>query len=219
VLYASVIEFIHTATLVHDDIIDESRAAPWPRRGAHAVGQSHHRSCSATSSISSRCPLALTQDNLEIIRLLCDVTLRIVEGEIYQLTKNGSVDLSERGALRHRPAQDRVTCLPAAPRIGGDAGSTTREQQEALWDYGSTSAWRSRSSTTCSTSRRGSGRSASQSVATSAEGKMTLPGDPSVARRAMPRQRAAPQGRRGAGRRALEDWRDIRIAAVAVAID
>ena len=39
--------------------------------------------------------LALTQDDLAIIRLLCDVTLRIVEGEIYQLTKNGDGDLTE----------------------------------------------------------------------------------------------------------------------------
>jgi hypothetical protein len=39
--------------------------------------------------------LALTHDHLDIVRLLCDVTLRIVEGEIYQLTKNGVVDLGE----------------------------------------------------------------------------------------------------------------------------
>ena len=38
--------------------------------------------------------LALSQDRLEIIRQLCEVTLRIVEGEIYQLTKNGVVDLT-----------------------------------------------------------------------------------------------------------------------------
>jgi octaprenyl-diphosphate synthase len=51
VLYAAVIEFIHTATLVHDDIIDESEL----RRGRDAVhtrlGQSRHRPLSATSSI------------------------------------------------------------------------------------------------------------------------------------------------------------------------
>ena len=79
--------------------------------------------------------LALTQDNLEIIRLLCDVTLRIVEGEIYQLTKNGSVDLSEE---EHFEIVRRKTAFlfAGSARIGAMLGSTTREQQEALWDYG-----------------------------------------------------------------------------------
>jgi hypothetical protein len=52
--------------------------------------------------------LALSQDDLEVIRLLCDVTLRIVEGEIYQLTKNGVVDSDRRRALRHRSPEDGV---------------------------------------------------------------------------------------------------------------
>ena len=71
------------------------------------------------------------QDNLEIIRLLCDVTLRIVEGEIYQLTKNGSVDLSEEehfDIVRRKTAYLFAGCA----RIGGMLGPTTREQQEAL---------------------------------------------------------------------------------------
>ena len=94
VLYASVIEFIHTATLVHDDIIDESEL----RRGREAVHTrwgNHITVLFGDFLYLKSMSLALTQDNLEIIRLLCDVTLRIVEGEIYQLTKNGSVDLTE----------------------------------------------------------------------------------------------------------------------------
>ena len=39
--------------------------------------------------------LALTQDTLDIVRLLCDVTLRMIEGELYQLTKNGDADITE----------------------------------------------------------------------------------------------------------------------------
>jgi octaprenyl-diphosphate synthase len=79
--------------------------------------------------------LALTQDNLEIIRLLCDVTLRIVEGEIYQLTKNGVVELTEN---EHFDIVQRKTAylFAGSARIGGMLGPTTREQQEALWEYG-----------------------------------------------------------------------------------
>jgi octaprenyl-diphosphate synthase len=134
VLYASVLEFIHTATLVHDDIIDESEL----RRGREAVHTrwgNHVTVLFGDFLYLKSMSLALTQDNLEIIRLLCDVTLRIVEGEIYQLTKNGVVDLTEDEHLdivRRKTAYLFAGCA----RIGGMLGPTTREQQEALWDYG-----------------------------------------------------------------------------------
>jgi octaprenyl-diphosphate synthase len=134
VLYASVLEFIHTATLVHDDIIDEAEL----RRGREAVHTrwgNHVTVLFGDFLYLKSMSLALTQDNLEIIRLLCDVTLRIVEGEIYQLTKMGSVDLTEE---EHFDIVRRKTAFLFAgcARIGGMLGPTTREQQEALWDYG-----------------------------------------------------------------------------------
>lgn len=134
VLYASVIEFIHTATLVHDDIIDESQL----RRGREAVHTrwgNHVTVLFGDFLYLKSMSLALSQDCLEIIRLLCDVTLRIVEGEIYQLTKNGVVDLSEE---EHFDILRRKTAFlfAGSARIGGMLGTATREQQEALWDYG-----------------------------------------------------------------------------------
>jgi octaprenyl-diphosphate synthase len=134
VLYASVIEFIHTATLVHDDIIDESQL----RRGREAVHTrwgNHVTVLFGDFLYLKSMSLALSQDNLEIIRLLCDVTLRIVEGEIYQLTKNGSVELSEDEHFEI--VQSKTACLFAGcARIGGMLGPITRDQQEALWQYG-----------------------------------------------------------------------------------
>ena len=134
VLYAAVIEFIHTATLVHDDIIDESEL----RRGRDAVHTrwgNHVTVLFGDFLYLKSMSLALTQDNLEVIRLLCDVTLRIVEGEIYQLTKNGVVDLTED---EHFDIVRRKTAylFAGSAKIGGMLGPTTREQQEALWDYG-----------------------------------------------------------------------------------
>ena len=134
VLYASVIEFIHTATLVHDDIIDESEL----RRGREAVHTrwgNHITVLFGDFLYLKSMSLALSQDRLEIIRLLCDVTLRIVEGEIYQLTKNGVADLSEDehfDIMRRKTAYLFAGCA----KIGGMLGTTSREQQEALWDYG-----------------------------------------------------------------------------------
>ena len=134
VTYASVIEFIHTATLVHDDIIDESEL----RRGREAVHTRYGNHVTVLFGdflYLKSMSLALSHDALDIVRLLCDVTLRIVEGEIYQLTKNGVVDLGEE---EHFDIVRRKTALlfAGSARIGGMLGATTREQQEALWDYG-----------------------------------------------------------------------------------
>jgi octaprenyl-diphosphate synthase len=134
VLYAAVIEFIHTATLVHDDIIDEAEL----RRGRDAVHTrwgNHVTVLFGDFLYLKSMSLALTQDSLEIIRILCDVTLRIVEGEIYQLTKNGVVDLTEEehfDIVRRKTAMLFAGCA----RIGGMLGPTSREQQDALWEYG-----------------------------------------------------------------------------------
>jgi octaprenyl-diphosphate synthase len=134
VLYASVVEFIHTATLVHDDIIDEAEL----RRGRLAVHSRWGNDITVLLGdylyIKSMA-LALTQDSLDIIRLLCDVTLRMIEGELYQLTKTGDVDITEDEhfeIIRRKTAYLFAGCA----RIGGMVGETTREQQEALWDYG-----------------------------------------------------------------------------------
>ena len=134
-LYASVVEFIHTATLVHDDIIDESEL----RRGREAVHTrwgNHVTVLFGDFLYLKSMSLALSQDRLEIIRQLCDVTLRIVEGEIYQLTKNGVVDLTEEehfDIVRRKTAYLFAGC---ARRSAACSGTTTREQQDALWDYG-----------------------------------------------------------------------------------
>ncbi len=134
VSYASVIEFIHTATLVHDDIIDDADV----RRGRDAVHTRYGNHITVLFGdflYLKSMSLALSHDALDIVRLLCDVTLRIVEGEIYQLTKTGVVDLSEE---EHFDIVRRKTALlfAGSARIGGMLGTATREQQEALWDYG-----------------------------------------------------------------------------------
>ena len=94
VLYASVVEFIHTATLVHDDIIDEAEV----RRGRVAVHSRWGNDITVLLGdylyIKSM-GMALTYDSIDVVRLLCDVTLRMIEGELYQLTKTGDADISE----------------------------------------------------------------------------------------------------------------------------
>jgi octaprenyl-diphosphate synthase len=133
VLYAAVIEFIHTATLVHDDIIDDSAL----RRGRLAV---HSRWGNDVTVLLGdylyikSMAMALTHDTLDIVRLLCDVTLRMIEGELYQLTKNGDADITED---EHFEIIRRKTAylFGGSAQIGGMLGTVTPEQQEALREY------------------------------------------------------------------------------------
>ena len=126
VLYASVVEFIHTATLVHDDIIDGADL----RRGRLAVHSRWGNDITVLLGdylyIKSMA-MALTQDSLEIIRLLCDVTLRMIEGELYQLTKTGDVDITEDEhfeIIRRKTAFLFGGCAQIGGMLGGvDAGA------------------------------------------------------------------------------------------------
>jgi octaprenyl-diphosphate synthase len=134
VLNASVVEFIHTATLVHDDIIDGADV----RRGRLAVHSRWGNDITVLLGdylyIKSMA-MALTQDSLEIVRLLCDVTLRMIEGELYQLTKTGDVEISEEEhfeIIRRKTAYLFGGCA----QIGGVLGGVTKDQELALREFG-----------------------------------------------------------------------------------
>lgn len=134
VLYASVVEFIHTATLVHDDIVDDSTL----RRGRQAVHSKWGNDITVLLGdylyIKSMA-LALTQDSLDVVRILCDVTLRMIEGELFQLSKNGDVNLSESDHFEivHRKTAD---LFGGCAEIGGSLGRVGPEGRRALRDYG-----------------------------------------------------------------------------------
>jgi octaprenyl-diphosphate synthase len=93
ITYGAVIEFIHTATLVHDDIIDEAEI----RRGRTSINYRWGNNLTVlvgdylyTHSMN----IALGDGNLDILRLLSNVTIRMIEGEILGLEQNGRADLS-----------------------------------------------------------------------------------------------------------------------------
>jgi octaprenyl-diphosphate synthase len=134
VLFAAAIEFIHTATLVHDDIIDDSEL----RRGRLAVHSRWGNDITVLLGdylyIKSMA-LALTHDTLDIVRVLCDVTLKMIEGELYQLTKNGDADITEDehfDIIRRKTAYLFGGCS----QIGGMLGNVSKEREQALQEYG-----------------------------------------------------------------------------------
>jgi octaprenyl-diphosphate synthase len=134
VLNAAVVEFIHTATLVHDDIIDGAET----RRGrlaAHSRWGSDITVLLGDYLYIRSMAMALTQDTLDVVRLLCDVTLRMIEGELYQLTKAGDAAITEEEhfeIIRRKTAHLFSGCA----EIGALLGTCTPEQRAALRDYG-----------------------------------------------------------------------------------
>lgn len=134
VLYAAVVEFIHTATLVHDDIIDDADL----RRGRLAV---HSRWGNDVTVLLGdylyikSMALALTHDTLDLVRVLCDVTLHMIEGELYQLTKNGDAEITED---EHFDIIRRKTAFlfGGCAQIGGMLGKVSTDREQALREYG-----------------------------------------------------------------------------------
>ena len=134
VLNAAVVEFIHTATLVHDDIIDSAET----RRGrltAHSRWGSDITVLLGDYLYIRSMAMALSQGNLEVVRLLCDCTLRLIEGELYQLTKTGDAGITEDEhfqIVRHKTAYLFAGCA----EIGAMLGSAAAPQRAALREYG-----------------------------------------------------------------------------------
>lgn len=134
VLNAAVVEFIHTATLVHDDIIDSAET----RRGrltAHSRWGSDITVLLGDYLYIRSMAMALSQDSLEVVRLLCDCTLKMIEGELYQLTKTGDAGITEEEhfeIIRRKTAFLFAGCA----EIGGLLGTSTVEQRTALREYG-----------------------------------------------------------------------------------
>ncbi len=93
VIYGAVVEFIHTATLVHDDIIDEAAI----RRGRTSINYRWGNQLTVLVGdyiFMHSMKMALAEGNLEILRLLSNVTIRMIEGEILGFEQNGRTDLS-----------------------------------------------------------------------------------------------------------------------------
>jgi len=129
----AVVEIIHTATLVHDDIIDEAEI----RRGRPAAN---------TQWGNSKCVLAgdwlymqafkvaLQERNFRILDTLIDLTQQMVEGELLQIEKLGKlISLDEYFDLIFR----KTACLfSVCMRMGAILGGATPEQEENLAQYG-----------------------------------------------------------------------------------
>jgi octaprenyl-diphosphate synthase len=134
VVLAATIEFIHTATLLHDDIIDEATV----RRGRRSVNSRWGNDVTVLLGdflYTKSMAMALSQDNLRILRLLSDVTLRMIEGEILEIETNGDMTVTEDDhvdIIRRKTADLFAACT----RIGAILGEAGPRRETALGSYG-----------------------------------------------------------------------------------
>ena len=130
---ASVVEIIHTATLVHDDIIDEAQT----RRGRPAANtQWGNAKCVLAGDwlYMQAFKIAVQERNFRILDVLIDLTQQMVEGELLQMEKLGKlISLEEHLDLIYR----KTACLfSVCMRMGGILGEATPPQEEAMAQYG-----------------------------------------------------------------------------------
>jgi len=131
---ATVMEFLHTATLVHDDIIDKADT----RRNRPTVNALYGNETAVLMGdwlYMSAFETSLAERSLPILDILTSVTRKMTEGELLQLTLLGHADVSE---AQYLDVLKRKTAylFSASCEIGAILGGATEKQQTALREYG-----------------------------------------------------------------------------------
>ncbi|WP_137703121.1 polyprenyl synthetase family protein [Marimonas lutisalis] len=131
---AATVEFIHTATLLHDDVVDESaqrRGRPtanllWDNKSSVLVGD---------YLFSRAFQLMTDTGNLRVLRILSDASATIAEGEVLQLT--AAQDLRTDEGIYLQVVRGKTAALfSAATEVGGVIAGAPEPQVQALYDYG-----------------------------------------------------------------------------------
>ena len=131
---AAVIEFIHTSTLLHDDVVDESDL----RRGrstANAVWGNAASVLVGDFLYSRSFQMMVELDRMEVMQLLADATNRIAEGEVLQLLHVRNPDTDEPAYLRVIERKTAVL-FAAATRLGALLAGADAATCDALHAYG-----------------------------------------------------------------------------------
>jgi octaprenyl-diphosphate synthase len=134
ILLGTVLEFIHSATLIHDDIIDDAST----RRGRSSVNSLWGNSVTVLFGdylFAKAMRMALQVDSIEVMEKLAEATLRMTEGEMLQTRYVGRLDLSEEeylGLAERKTAALFACCCELAGMLAG----VEEEKCSALRRYG-----------------------------------------------------------------------------------
>jgi octaprenyl-diphosphate synthase len=131
---AGIVESIHTASLLHDDVVDSADV----RRGkspAHSIWGNQVVILVGDFLYSNALRFAVNQKSQKIMETLSDATARMTEGEILQLVKMGDPDITEDEYLDIISAKT-ASLISAACRIGAILGSLPGDMENALSQFG-----------------------------------------------------------------------------------
>jgi octaprenyl-diphosphate synthase len=131
---ATVMEFLHTATLVHDDVIDKAET----RRNRPSINSEFGNQTAVLMGdwlYMSAFETSLAERSLPILDILTAVTRRMTEGELLQLTLLGRTDVSEEQYF-DVIARKTAYLFSACCEIGSLLGGATPDQQAMMRDYG-----------------------------------------------------------------------------------
>ena len=131
---AAVVEFIHTATLLHDDVVDESDL----RRGRKTANSLFGNAASVLVGdflYSRSFQLMVELERVEVMKILADTTNAIAEGEVLQLLHIRNPDTDEPAYLKVIERKTAVL-FAAATRLGALLAGADARVQQALYDYG-----------------------------------------------------------------------------------
>ena len=133
-LLAAIVEFIHTATLLHDDVVDESDL----RRGRKTANALWGNAASVLVGdflYSRSFQLMVEADDMRVMRILADTTNRIAEGEVLQLLNVHNPDVDEAAYLRVIERKTAVL-FSAATQLGALLAGVPDSLEQAFADYG-----------------------------------------------------------------------------------
>ncbi len=131
---AACVELIHAATLMHDDVIDNSKT----RRGKKTLNSiwGNQSSILVGDYLLSRCFEIMVEDgNLEILKLLSSTSTEIAQGEVLQLQHKGEIDILEETYFKITSSKTAVL-FSAATKVGAILGKKEAKYKEALEFYG-----------------------------------------------------------------------------------
>ena len=131
---AAVVEFIHTATLLHDDVVDESEL----RRGAPTANARFGNPASVLVGdflYSRAFQMMVEAQSMRIMQVLADATNIISEGEVMQLMNMHNAALDEAGYLQVIRSKT-AKLFEASARVGAILSGATPAQEDACAEYG-----------------------------------------------------------------------------------
>ena len=131
---AGVIEFIHTSTLLHDDVVD-SASLRRGNRSANSVWGNQASVLVGDFLFAKSFSIMVGSESLEILKLLSDTTTQLAEGEIRQLLNTCDLDVDENRYLQ--VVRDKTAILIAAAcQVGGVLSGVDDTQEMALREFG-----------------------------------------------------------------------------------